>query len=59
MQYFKSGVSTIRRKGTGDEWHLLKPLWMAKLSYFFASDGTWLSEEWQRFGSSIKEDGAN
>lgn len=30
---------------------------MAKPSYFFASDGTWLNEEWQRFGSSFDGSG--
>lgn len=40
-------------KGVRDEWHLLKPFWMSKLSYFFARLGTWLSEQWQRFRSSF------
>ena len=26
---------------------------MAKSPYFLASDGTWLSQKWQRFGSSF------
>ncbi|MGY3040975.1 hypothetical protein ACVWWQ_002606 [Rhodanobacter sp. TND4EL1] len=38
-------VGSYLAKGVRDEWHLLKPLWMAKSSYLFACDGTWLRKQ--------------